>query len=134
MYRLLTYTKPDTGAEELAGIFRSVARMVYRERGQFRRIKNLGVRPLAYPFRRPREKYEAARFVECTYDVAPKGLSEVERLLRGDDAVLRFVHLKADDKLAAFRRGEPRRPRKLVLSPADRAKGEFNTETMEMER
>jgi ribosomal protein S6 len=35
----------------LATLFRSVARVVYRESGQFRRVENMGVRPLATPVR-----------------------------------------------------------------------------------
>lgn len=134
LYRLLAYAKPDTTPEKLAEMFRGVARMVYRERGQFRHIHNLGVRPLAYPHRRPREKYEAARFVACTYDLAPSALDEVERLLRTDDAVLRFVHLRDDGKLAGFKRGVPRIRRPKTLTPAERAQGEFNPATMQVER
>ncbi|KAA0153395.1 hypothetical protein FNF27_02837 [Cafeteria roenbergensis] len=134
LYRLVTYAKPDTTSEKLADVFRGVARMVYRERGQFRRINNMGIRPLAYPFRRPREKYEAARFVECTYDLAPRAIPEVERLLRAEDSVLRFVHMKDEGELAAFRRGVAKEIAPKVPTPAQRVNGEFNPATMSVDR
>jgi len=134
LYRLIAYAKPDTSAEKLSDMFRGVARMVYRERGQFRRINNLGVRPLAYPHRRPREKYEAARFVECSYDLAPRAIPEVERLLRSEDAVLRFVHLKSEGSLAEFRRGEVKPRANKPVTPAQRTRGEFDPATMSVER
>jgi small subunit ribosomal protein S6 len=134
LYRLLAYTKPDTSSADLAELFRSVARLVYRERGQFRKIQNLGVRPLAYPHRRPREKYDSARFVECTYDLAPKGLAEVERLLKSEDSVLRCFHMRSEDELAKFKRGDKQEKPPKALTAAEKAQGEFNPATMEVER
>lgn len=132
-YRLLALARPESTPAQLASTFRQVARLVFREKGQFRHIENLGVRPLAYAHRLPREKFEDARFVQCTFDVAPSGLLEVEQMLKGDPTILRHFHLRDESPLAAFHRGVPKR-RTKSLSAAMIARGQlFNPTTMKVE-
>jgi hypothetical protein len=47
-YQLIVFAQPSSSPEKLSTIFKSIARLVYREQGQFRYIDNFGVRPLAY--------------------------------------------------------------------------------------
>lgn len=96
-------------------------------------MKNLGVRPLSFPLKREKELFDDARFVECTYDVAPDGLKEVERTLRSDPQVLRYMHFRDTSKLAEFRRGPAKKKTKPVTASMV-AKGRlFNPETMRVE-
>jgi ribosomal protein S6 len=102
-YQLVLFAKPEATPERLAALFRSVARVVYREAGQFRRVENLGVRPLAYPLRRPGTTYEEVRWVHATFDVAPAALAAVGAAIQADKDVLQYRHLLATDALARFR-------------------------------
>ena len=103
-YKLLTWARSDATPAELASTFRGLARLVYREQGQFRTIQNHGVRPLAWPVRKPYEKHEEARLVEAVYDISPAGKSVLDSYLKSAKPVLLSWHLKQTDKLAEFRR------------------------------
>ena len=82
LYRAIVLLKPDTSPRVLTGMFRSVARLVYRERGNFRSVENMGVRPLATPIARGGVRFEDARMVTCGFDANPAGRKEVDSLLR----------------------------------------------------
>jgi ribosomal protein S6 len=108
-YKLMVWSRPEATPAELASTFRALARLVYREQGQFRTLENLGVRPLAWPIALPYEKFEEARLVQCTFDISPSGKSQLESFLKGTEAVLSYSHLRDHSKLAAFSRyaGKP---------------------------
>jgi ribosomal protein S6 len=84
-------------------MFRKVAKIVFRERGQFRTVENLGVRPISYPYRLQGKRYDDARWVTALYDVNPEALRVVSRALRDDPDVMNLYHVRADDKLAQFK-------------------------------
>ena len=101
-YSLTVFLKPSATPEALAALFRSVARVVYREAGQFRRVENLGVRPLAYPISKDGAKFEEVRWCTSTYDIAPSALPSVGAVVQAEKDVLQFRHVLSDDPLAAF--------------------------------
>ena len=103
-YKLMVWSRPEANPKELANTFRALARLVYREQGQFRTLQNLGVRPLAWPIALPYEKFDEVRLVQCTFDISPSGKSQLESFLKGNDSVLSFSHLRDSSKLAAFSR------------------------------
>ena len=105
-YRFLCLAKPDTPAPVLADFFRGVARVVYQEKGQFRTIENLGIRPLAWPYRDHGTKYDEARWVEFICDVSPIGLRQVRNTLKTEEFVLMATPLRvrtdADGSVGEF--------------------------------
>jgi ribosomal protein S6 len=101
-YNLVVFAKPEISPEKLAVLFRAVARVVYREQGQFRTLENLGVRPLAYPVRKSGLKYEEVRWVQATFDVAPQALAAVGSAVQADKDVLQYRHVLSTEPLAAF--------------------------------
>ena len=101
-YSLVVLARPDLGGEKLAALFRGVARVVYREHGQFRWVRNAGVRPLAFPVRAAGARYDEARWVEARFDVAPPALAAVAAAVGTENGVLQFRTLRADGPLARF--------------------------------
>lgn len=102
-YQLVVFIRPDASPERLAELFRSVARVVYREQGQFRFLENFGVRPLAWPIRKAGSKFEEVRWVQCLYDCSPAILSTIEGVVKADKDVLQLRHLRYGGYLAEFR-------------------------------
>jgi len=86
-------------------MFRGLARLVYRERGNFRTIENMGVRPLGTPVTRDSVRFEDARFVTCSFDANPTGRAEIERLLNMSSDVLSWEISRPDAEkdLARFK-------------------------------
>jgi ribosomal protein S6 len=106
-YQLIVFARPDLTPEKLAQLFRSVARVVYREHGQFRYVDNFGVRPLAYPLRKGGQAYEEVRWVQAQYDCAPSVLASVAAAIQAEKGVLQYKHLRAAGPLATFRARGP---------------------------
>lgn len=106
-YRVLCLLRPDTAPEKLASIFRDVARAVYREKGQFRGVENLGVRPLHWPLRKLGYKFDDARWVQYWADVSPTGLAQVRASMKQSPELLLATPLRAraelGDELGDFR-------------------------------
>jgi ribosomal protein S6 len=98
-YRVLCLARPDTTPSKLADIFRSLAKVVYREKGQFRTIENLGVRPLHWPIRAFGHKYDDARWVQFWCDVSPAGLTQLRGLIRQEESILMATPLRARAEL-----------------------------------
>jgi ribosomal protein S6 len=127
-YQLIMLAKPETTPDKLAALFRQVARVVYREQGQFRYIENFGVRPLAYPVRKGGAKYEEARWVQALYDCAPPVLPSVGAMVAADKDVLQYKHLRYDDYTGQFK-AKMRREKLKKFSAAMR----WNTEVFDPE-
>lgn len=113
-YKFLCLAKPDAQPQNLANIFKSVARVVYQEKGQFRTIENLGVRPLAWAYRNHGTKYTDARWVQFTCDISPVGLKQVQNTLRGEETVLMATPLRVGTDLEEGAVGDFRPHRRLV--------------------
>lgn len=101
-YQLVLLARPDITPDRLTTLFRSIARVVYREQGQFRTLENLGVRPLAFPIRKGGQKFEEVRWVQALYDCAPPALASVGSAIQGEKSVLQYKHLVHDSPLAKF--------------------------------
>ena len=112
-YRVLCLARPDTEPKKLADIFRGIAKVVYREKGQFRTLENLGVRPLHWPLRTLGHKFVAARWVQFSCDVNPAGLAQVRGLIHQEEAILMATPLRAR-AAAGEELGEFRAHRRLV--------------------
>ncbi len=106
-YRILCLAIPETPAPKLAEIFRGCARVVYREKGQFRTVENLGVRPLHWPFRFAGKKYDDARWVQFWADLSPAGLASLRGFIAAEEAILMATPLRAradlGEELGEFR-------------------------------
>ena len=129
-YTLILLARPDLSPDKLAALFRGLARVVYREHGQFRRVVNRGVRPLAHAIRAGGAAYPEARWVEASFDVAPPALAAVAAAVGVAKGVLQFKTLRGADgaagggALASFS-PRPRGERQKKFSSAMRYKAEL---------
>ena len=114
-YQLIVFLRPAVTPLQLSSLFRNVARIVFREQGQFRRVENLGVRPLATPIRRDGERFDEVRWVSATLDVAPSALPAVYAAVKEERDTLQHHTLLSQDPLAAF---SNKRPERLKRFPA----------------
>lgn len=133
-YQLVLLARPDTTPDKLASLFRSIARVVFREHGQFRTLTNHGVRPLAFPIRKGGQKFEEVRWVQALYDVAPPALASVGSAIQSEKGVLQFKHLKYTEYLGKFR-PSGRKEKLKPFSTAMRFNADlFDPETLQTKR
>jgi len=125
--------QPSASSEKLASLFRGVARLVFREQGQFRTVENFGVRPLAFPIRKAGSRYEEVRWVQAMFDCAPPALPTIGALLGGDRDVLQFKTLRAGPELLGEFRAKKVPERLKRFAASRRYETElFDPETLEL--
>jgi small subunit ribosomal protein S6 len=129
-YEVAVIVNPQTTEEDLKKITDQVEHIVADKGGKVAKIQNEGRRKLAYPI----EKFEEGIYNYIFIEGSGAEIAEVERRLRVNDAVIRYLTVRTDEdlkraaKVKAKRKGAAAAPRKsdddfsdLDLSPAERA-------------
>ncbi len=89
-YETIYVLRPDAGREASEGIGTRVLDVISKQHGSLTRVENWGYRKLAYPVR----KHGRGVYVYLKYVGDGQLVSELERNLRLQDAVLKFQTVK----------------------------------------
>jgi small subunit ribosomal protein S6 len=96
-YETIYVLRPDAGRETSENISTRVLDVISKQHGSLTRVENWGYRKLAYPVR----KHGRGVYVYLKYVGDGVLVSELERNLRLQDAVLKFQTVKISDKVSA---------------------------------
>ena len=129
-YEVAVIVNPNTVEEDLKKILDQIDHIVVEKGGTVTKVQNEGRRKLAYPI----EKFEEGIYSYVFIDGSGREIAEIERRLRVNDAVIRYLTVRTDkglkraNKVKAKRKGAAALPRPkdddfsdLGLSPAERA-------------
>ena len=95
-YETIYIVKPDLVEEELSALTEKVQDIIARNSGDLMRQEDWGVRKLAYAIR----KSPRGRYVYLRYDGVETLVAELERRLRLDDRILRYLTVKIEKETA----------------------------------
>lgn len=95
-YETIYVLRPDAGREASENISTRVLDVISKQHGSLTRVENWGYRKLAYPVR----KHGRGVYVYLKYVGDGQLVSELERSLRLQDAVLKFQTVKISDTVA----------------------------------
>jgi small subunit ribosomal protein S6 len=86
----------DQGAseEEQKGLFSRNQKIIEGFSGKINHIDTWGVRRLANPI----EKNSRGIYFHCTFTASPEAIAELERTMRINEKVLRFMHTRLPDE------------------------------------
>jgi small subunit ribosomal protein S6 len=102
-YETLTVLHPDLGEAGAKEVVQKVRATLEAGRAEIKKVDEWGMRELAYPIRKQRRGIYA--LVE--YKSEPQAVAELERQLKLNDQVLRFITVRQVQKKML----PPRRPR-----------------------
>jgi len=102
-YETIYVLRPDAGRETSENISTRVLDVISKQHGSLTRVENWGYRKLAYPVR----KHGRGVYVYLKYVGDGVLVSELERNLRLQDAVLKFQTVKISDKVSVAVAGAP---------------------------
>jgi small subunit ribosomal protein S6 len=102
-YETLTVLHPDLGEAGAKEVVQKVRGILEAGRAEIKKVDEWGMRELAYPIRKQRRGIYA--LVE--YKSEPQAVAELERQLKLNDQVLRFITVRQVQKKML----PPRRPR-----------------------
>jgi small subunit ribosomal protein S6 len=99
---------PDTPAETIAKLNEAVGKVIEKEGGTVVRMDDIGIRRLAYPIQKKEDGY----YVLFEVDGSGQEIAELERRMRVNDMIMRYITVRVDeDRRAATRRREKREAR-----------------------
>ncbi|OIO61231.1 MAG: 30S ribosomal protein S6 [Alphaproteobacteria bacterium CG_4_10_14_0_2_um_filter_63_37] len=91
-YELTYLIKPEVDAEGRDAIKGIVADVVAANGGAIAKEENWGLREMAYPI----AKINRAFYIHLVFETSGQAIAEIERRLRLNEQVLRFMHVQID--------------------------------------
>ena len=92
-YELVYILQPDMDEAAVLGLNERVGQVVAGQNGAVVTTEMWGRRTLAYPIKR----YFEGHYILSRLQMDPAGATEVERLLRFNESVLRYLLIRTDD-------------------------------------
>lgn len=95
-YESVIIVRPGTAAEaELTAIIDKYTAVISEHQGEVASVNRWGLKKLAYLINRESQGF----YLLLRYTCSPAGIKEMERLLRIDDRILKFLTVRLDDDL-----------------------------------
>jgi small subunit ribosomal protein S6 len=92
LYEHTFLTRPDVSAQQVEALVEQYKGIIETGGGTVAKIEHWGVKSLAYKINKSRKAY----FTHLSLDTPPAALAEVERQLRINEDVMRFLTIKVD--------------------------------------
>ena len=115
VYEELFIVRPDATEEEVDGIVEPLRGAVTSAGGTIDKVDKWGVRRLAYKVEKRNEGYYV--LLQFTAD-SPTVVREVERRLRVNDAVMKFITVRIDVKMKKVEKRRKAREKRAARRPA----------------
>jgi small subunit ribosomal protein S6 len=98
----------EAGGEKIGKLNEAVGKLIEKEGGTIVRMDDIGIKRLAYPIQKKTEGH----YVLFEIDGSGQEISELERRMRVNDMILRFITVRVDeDRKAADRKRDKRERR-----------------------
>ena len=117
IYEEIFIIRPDATEEEIAPIVDQVKTTVTSAGGTIDKEERWGVRKLAYRVEKRNEGY----YVLMQFTAGAQTVKEVERRLRVNDAVLKYMTVRIDEKLKKIEKRKKQREKRAARKPAPQA-------------
>ncbi len=114
IYEELFILRPDITDEEIAPVIEQVRTVVTNAGGTVDKEERWGVRKLAYRIEKKAEGY----YVLLTLTCPASTVKEIERRLRVNDAVLKYLTVRIDEKLKWLEKRRKEREKRAARKPA----------------
>jgi len=93
-YETMFILKPTLTDEEKANIVENIKNIITQQGGEVVALDNIGVRELAYPI----QKFERGHYYIVYYKAPANAVLELERQMRYNEDLLRFMTVKYETK------------------------------------
>src|SRR6476620_10776684 len=107
-YEVMYIIDPETAADRVEKLNDAVGKLIKKEGGEIVRMDDIGMRELAYPIQKKTEGH----YVLFEINGSGQEIAELERRMRVNDMIIRFVTVRVDEeRKAATKRREKREAR-----------------------
>lgn len=94
-YEGVAIVHPDVSEEDQKQLFRKTREILKTFNGAFHTVESWGKRRLANPI----EKIKIGAYFHYFFEAYPEAIEEVERTMRINEHVMRFLHVRLDDRV-----------------------------------
>lgn len=101
-YEVVILVHPDASLEEQKELFRKNKATITSFNGSIHTLETWGKRTLATPI----GKLRKAVYFHSIFEANPQAVAELERTMRINDKVLRFMHTKLDERVSMSKHAE----------------------------
>ncbi len=92
-YEVMYIVDPETAADKIVELNETIGKLIEKEGGTIVRMDDIGMRTLAYPIKKRKDGY----YVLYEVDGSGQEIMELERRMRVNDAIIRFVTVRVDE-------------------------------------
>jgi small subunit ribosomal protein S6 len=92
-YELVYILNPDLDEPSILSLNERIAQIITTQDGEMTNTELWGKRTLAYPI----QKRVEGHYVLHRFQMAPQGTNELDRVLRFNESVLRYLLLRSDE-------------------------------------
>jgi small subunit ribosomal protein S6 len=114
VYEELFIVKPDTPEEEVDGLVTQIQGVITNGKGTVEKTDKWGTRKLAYRV----QKYAEGIYVLIQFTSSPDLVREIERRLRVNDLVIKFITVRTDEKQKKIDKRRKAREKRAARKPA----------------
>lgn len=101
-YEAVILVHPDATVEEQKELFKKNKTTIAGYKGSIHTLETWGKRTLATPI----GKLRKAVYFHTIFEADPQAIAELERTMRINDKVLRFMHTKLDERVSVVKHAE----------------------------
>ena len=101
-YEAVILVHPDATVEEQKELFKKNKTTIANFKGSIHTLETWGKRTLATPI----GKLRKAVYFHTMFEAGPQAIMELERTMRINDKVLRFMHTKMDERIPVSKHAE----------------------------
>src|SRR5579872_2299252 len=115
IYEELFIVRPDATDEEIDPLIEQLSGVITSKGGQVDKTDKWGIRKLAYRVDKRNEGY----YILMQFSsAAPDSVKELERRLRVNDMVMKFITVRIDEKLKKIEKRKKAREKRAARRPA----------------
>ena len=93
VYEMMYIAQPETTGEDLEKLNEAIEKLVNQEGGTVAKVENMGLRQLAYRI----DKKTEGHYVLFEIEGSGKEIAELERRMRVNDAIMRYLTVRVDE-------------------------------------
>jgi len=113
VYELLFIVRPDATPEETAPLVEQLKGIITAQSGTLDKQENWGVRRLAYKLK----KHSEGQYILLVFTAEASTVYELERRLRVNDMVVKFITVRIDEKLKRIEKRKKAREKRAARKP-----------------
>lgn len=117
VYEVMYIAEPDTADDHIGKLNDAITKLITDLGGSVVKVEDMGRRQLAYKIK----KYTEGRYVLFEIEGSGKEIAELERRMRVNDAIFRYITVRVDEDRKAAEKIRAKRERRQTRRKTARA-------------